>query len=377
MSDKKLLLIVDDEEEIRENLADFAEYSGFDVLQAGHGREALELVESSSPNLIISDLMMPQMNGLELLQEIVNRKLDIPVIIMTAFGTMEYAIDAMKKGAADFIAKPIDLPYMMKVVNKVLSHSEMELKLKEHQKQIEEDLRHAATIQQCLLPEPIDTDYLSLIYRFEPLIAIGGDYLTVYKYSDKSIAVALYDVSGHGISAALTANLVHNYLQSHLSKLQPPSQVITLLNEFISNQIGGTSMFLTLIIAVIDLETGVMKVCNAGHPDLLLWKSKDCDIQSVRSLCTPVGFTMNMLGDVRDVTLPLESGDRIVFYTDGIIESRNAEGKMLKREGLMQMIHKHCTKPRQAFLDSMFIELKNYHSDDMEDDCTMVLVDIK
>ena len=139
MSDKKLLLIVDDEEEIRENLADFAEYSGFDVLQAGHGREALELVESSSPNLIISDLMMPQMNGLELLQEIVNRKLDIPVIIMTAFGTMEYAIDAMKKGAADFIAKPIDLPYMMKVVNKVLATRDG-IKIKGASKADEEDL---------------------------------------------------------------------------------------------------------------------------------------------------------------------------------------------------------------------------------------------
>ncbi len=168
------LLIVDDEEEIRENLCDYAEFKGFNVLEAENGLEALEILEDESPDLIISDMMMPKMGGLELLQEIAKRDIDTPTVMMTAFGTMEYAIDAMKNGAEDFLSKPIDLSYMMQVVNRVLDRSAMRKKVKEQQLQLETDLQHASMIQRCLLPVPINNERFSFHYRYQPLIAIGA-----------------------------------------------------------------------------------------------------------------------------------------------------------------------------------------------------------
>ncbi|MBD3267426.1 response regulator, partial [bacterium] len=252
----KTILIVDDEEEIRENLFDFLEYKGFTPLEAEHGLDALQKLQEYTPDLILSDLMMPQMGGMDFLRALKERKIDIPVVIMTAFGTVEYAIDAMKNGAVDFLTKPIDLPYTMQVIDRVIQRSELERKVREQQRQMEEDLSHAAMIQCCLLPDPIVTDFVSLQYRFEPLIEIGGDYLTVHKYHDKKVAAALYDVSGHGVSAALTGSLIHNQLMMSLEEERSgPAEILDALNKAIIHRIGKTGMFITIILALIDLDT--------------------------------------------------------------------------------------------------------------------------
>ena len=367
MAEQHTLLIVDDEEEIRENLSDFAEFKGFNVLQAGNGLQALEILESNKPDTIVSDLMMPQMGGMQLLQELSRRESDIPVVIMTAFGTMEYAIDAMKNGAADFLTKPIDLPYMLKVVDKILQRSAMQQKIKEQQMQLEDDLRHAAAIQRCLLSGPIENSHLSIHYRYEPLIAIGGDYLTIHQYSPQEVAIALYDVSGHGVSAALTANLVHNQLQQRLAERRPPSNVINLLNRFITSNIEKTSMFVTMAIVSLDLEEGSMTVTNAGHPDLYLWRNQSESLEAISSHTPPVGMMAKILGDNNESTIDVSSGDRLVLYTDGFLEARNAEGVMLGKDGLSNMIRRHCRCRSTDFLQKMYDDLAAYHAGEPDD----------
>ncbi|RJP31981.1 MAG: response regulator [Candidatus Omnitrophota bacterium] len=377
MNQKHTLLIVDDEEEIRENLKDFAEFKGFTVLEAGNGREALAHLETHQPDLIISDLMMPEIGGLQLLQELAKRDVGIPVVIMTAFGTMEYAIDAMKNGAADFLTKPIDLSYMMQVVDKILKRSAMERKVKEQQRQLEEDLRHAATIQRCLLPEAIETTRFSFHYRYEPLIAIGGDYLTVHQYSADKVAIALYDVSGHGVSAALTANMVHNQLQQRLAEHRPPSNVIDLLNRFIIRNIGESSMFITMGIVIIDWEEETMRFANAGHPDLLIWRDRERTLQTISSHTPPVGMTPNILGDQNETNLKLAGEDRIILYTDGFLERRNAEGKMLGSQGFQELIKTHCRLRPTDFLRQILDDIDRYSAEAADDDLTLVVVDVK
>lgn len=377
MNEKKTILISDDEDDIRENLHDYIEFKGFNVLEARNGLEALKILEAEKPDMVVSDLMMPEMGGLQFLQELSVRNIDVPVVIMTAFGTMEYAIDAMKNGAADFLTKPIDLDYMTKVVTRVLERSAMEKKIKEQQRQLDEDLRHAAVIQECLLPDPIDTPHVCLHYKYQPFIAIGGDYLTVHRYSDKHLAVAVYDVSGHGVSAAFTANLVHNQLQQRLAENRPPSNVVHLINRFITQQIGKTSMFLTMIVASIDIDEGIVTVCNAGHPELFVWRNAGKRIDAVSSHITPIGFSAKILGENNETTIDIASGDRIVFYTDGFIETRNAEGALLGVKGLRALVEEFaCLRPND-FLSALFDEIARFRVSDPDDDLTLVIVDIK
>lgn len=377
MAKPVVLLIVDDEEEIRENLRDFAEFKGFKVLEAANGVEALKVLDQHRPELILSDLMMPEMGGLQLLKELSKRNNDIPVVIMTAFGTMEYAIDAMKNGASDFITKPIDLEYLIKVINRILERSAMERKIREQQRQLEEDLNHASTIQRCLLPNCFENEKMSFYYRYEPLIAIGGDYLTVHHASNDHLAIALYDVSGHGVSAALTANLVHTQLQQLLSQDRPTSNIIDLLNRFITQNIERTGMFITLVVGVFDLYKGTVTFSNAGHPDIVVMNMLHDRFETIPSHTTPIGIRPEILSAINETTVELKPGDRFTIYTDGFVESRNKDGKMVGFAGLKQLMLKHSKLTPKDFIDNLFNDLTTFHSGEPEDDLTLVVVDIK
>jgi len=299
------------------------------------------------------------------------------VVIMTAFGTMEYAVDAMKNGAADFLTKPIDLSYMLKVVGKILERCAMQQKIREQQMQLEEDLRHAAAIQRCLLPDPVDNSHLSIQYRYEPLIAIGGDYLTIHQYSNQEVTIALYDVSGHGVSAALTANLVHNQLQQRLAERRPPSNIINLLNRFILANIDKTTMFITMAIVSIDLEEGRATIANAGHPDIFLSRKGAEKLESIASHTPPVGVTAKILGECNESAFDIGSGDRLILYTDGFLEARNREGHMLGMEGLQGMILRNSDRNPTDFLQNMYEDLARYHAGEQDDDLTLMVIDVK
>src|SRR5438132_12096301 len=104
--DSPRVLIVDDEKVIREILSDFLTMEGYLVRTVQDGESALRELQRRGYNLVISDMKMPNMGGLELLQAIADAKLNVLTVIMTGFGTVETAIEAMKKGAYDYILKP-------------------------------------------------------------------------------------------------------------------------------------------------------------------------------------------------------------------------------------------------------------------------------
>src|SRR4030042_6838070 len=106
----KRILVVDDEEIIRDVIASKIQKSlAYDVVQASNGVTALRSIEEAAPDLIITDIKMPEMDGIELLGEIRKRHLNVPVIILTGYGTLEDAVSAIRLGAKGFIQKPFDI----------------------------------------------------------------------------------------------------------------------------------------------------------------------------------------------------------------------------------------------------------------------------
>jgi DNA-binding NtrC family response regulator len=114
------ILVVDDDPDIREVLQDRLESLNYRVLGAATGREGLEILERQSPHLVLLDVEMPGMNGLDVLREIRRREHDITVVMITAFGTIERAVQAMKEGAYDFIPKPFEPDHIALIVAKAL-----------------------------------------------------------------------------------------------------------------------------------------------------------------------------------------------------------------------------------------------------------------
>ena len=118
MADK--ILIADDEPSNRKILAQELTHKGFAVDAAGNGREALAKIESTPPDLVILDYMMPEMTGLDVLKELRQSGNDIPVVLITAYGSVERAVEVMKAGAYDFITRPFDPDHVELVVRKAI-----------------------------------------------------------------------------------------------------------------------------------------------------------------------------------------------------------------------------------------------------------------
>lgn len=115
---KKRVLVVEDEDKLRRIVELQLLDAGFEVDKAARAEEALPLIDRA--DLILTDYKLPGMTGLEMLQIIRRQNSVIPVIVMTAFGTIENAVEAMKAGAADFLPKPFSLDHLTTVVNKAL-----------------------------------------------------------------------------------------------------------------------------------------------------------------------------------------------------------------------------------------------------------------
>ncbi|HVW11223.1 MAG TPA: sigma-54 dependent transcriptional regulator [Bryobacteraceae bacterium] len=115
---KKRILVVEDEDKLRRIVELQLEDAGFDVDKAARAEEALPLIDRA--DLILTDYKLPGMSGMEMLQIVKRQNAAIPVIMMTAFGTIENAVEAMKAGAADFLPKPFSLDHLTTVVNKAL-----------------------------------------------------------------------------------------------------------------------------------------------------------------------------------------------------------------------------------------------------------------
>jgi DNA-binding NtrC family response regulator len=119
------ILVVDDDEDIREVLTDRLQSLGYRVVTAATGREGLDLLEREGPQLVLLDIEMPGMNGLEVLKEIRKREYDTTVIMITAYGTIERAVRAMKEGAYDFLPKPFEADHVALIVNKALERERL------------------------------------------------------------------------------------------------------------------------------------------------------------------------------------------------------------------------------------------------------------
>lgn len=121
-----VVLIVDDEEGIRESLSGILEDEGYSVITSGTGEDALKIVQEQTPELVILDVWLPKMDGIQTLQEIKALKRDIPVIMISGHGNIEVAVKATRMGAYDFLEKPLSLERVLLSSKRALERSVLE-----------------------------------------------------------------------------------------------------------------------------------------------------------------------------------------------------------------------------------------------------------
>ncbi len=342
-NNKTAVLIVDDEPFNLELLEySLEEDEDLILIRAMSATVALEIVHNQKVDLIISDISMPNMDGIEMLKILKSdeKYSYIPIIMVTAKHQERH--EALRNGSEDFLLKPIDpLELKFKVTNllKLKKYNdlqqhfnqilEQEIAKKEKQlkafAQVEQELKIAKLIQDSILPRVYITDANLDVYgSCNQASEVGGDFFDIFQTEDGKYTVyVMADVSGHGFGSALVAMQFRSILRCELHKGDKPFGVsVEKINTTFSIENSNGSMFVTAIFMRYNHQTGVMESINAGHYDPI------GNIQMKHSNGIPLGVMPDMSYEVLETLFA--KGSKIILYTDGIIETENSKGEMYK-----------------------------------------------
>ncbi len=171
---KPRILIVDDEELVRDFISEVLLRMGYAPLAAPSGEKAIEYLEKSEYDLVITDYKMPGLSGDDVLRKAVELWSDCRVIILTAFGTIDHAVEAMKLGAHDYITKPISPDHLEVVVNKALEYKSLKIENRNLKKEVGEKY----SFENIVGRSAVMKDVFELIRRASPsdsTILINGE----------------------------------------------------------------------------------------------------------------------------------------------------------------------------------------------------------
>ena len=249
--------------------------------------------------------------------------------------------------------------------------------LERRQKELQQDLDVATRIHASLLPPPLQTDRVLIDLKHLALLGVGGDYVYIRRDDPLRPALAIFDVSGHGVASALVANRVHSAVYAIMHEGATPANMIERVNRFAYESFAELGMFVTMFAMELDLEAGQACYCGAGHPPALLHEADSGDLVPLESTHLPIGVAANIFVGEPTQTIAIAPGDTIWLYTDGLIELRGSDGEMMGQAGLIERLTalgKVEARPGAAgkFLDSV---LADYGSP--EDDVTVVLAVVK
>lgn len=351
------LLIIDDDEVVRASIAAYLDDSGFNVLQAGNGLQGLEIFEQERPDLIICDLRMPQVDGLELIRRLNVLDSQVPVVVVSGAGVMNDAVEALRLGAADYLIKPLeDLAVLEHSVRRSLDRAHLRLENQRYREKLEqanrelqaslhllqEDQNAGRQVQMNMLPvTPWKADGLEFAHQIIPSLYLSGDFVDYFRVDERRIAFYLADVSGHGASSAfvtvllkfMTTRLLYEWRRNGTLPEFKPSDVLGHINRGLINCKLGKHV--TMLGGVIDEESGTLTYAIGGHLPLpVLFSEGQASYLEGRGL--PVGLFTE--ATYTDLEMQLPASFSLTLLSDGILDLLPGDTLKEKEVGLPQLV---------------------------------------
>jgi len=391
------ILIADDDQDIRLLLSKILEKWGHEVVLATNGADAWDILQKEDHYFVITDWMMPRMSGLELCKKIRDAGFShyVYTIMLTARDSNNELVEGMKAGADDFIIKPFkkdELNVRIKAGERVIKLekdlAEQNRHLSKAYSVIRKDLEAAGKIQASLLPKSAANILnIQFDWMFLPSAFVAGDIFNYFRLNETHIGFYLLDVAGHGIPAALlsvTLSKVLSPLDIHNSPLKhfipdpphyeitPPATVVNDLNSRFQAD-DDIMQYFTMIYGIINVESGQATITQAGHPNPILVK-KDGETTLVGTGGFPVGMLPDIDYDEFGVTL--NKGDRLILYSDGIIECMNSENKQFSVERFIDLLNRYSNLSEHELIQKTEQALLQWKgNNDFEDDVTLLVIE--
>ena len=350
------ILIVDDSDVSRAIMENIFSASGYkNIFFAENGREALEKVKKINPDLVISDIFMPEMDGYELIKKI--RELEefsyIPVIAQTGSNDPQELAKAFACGASDVTSKPIQKEELLA---RVTFHLENII----FRKRVEKELEAAKELQLTLLPPESEINSLEEKYGIEaasyllPSSELSGDFWGFKKISHSELGVYTADITGHGIAAAL------NTFRSQ-SLLNDPNNFFSSTNLFLkkmNKRLMGllpTGKFLTLFYGVININDNFIQYSSAAAPGGVVIK-KNGKVENLKASGVPLGVSEDAEYDAFEIKF--EKGDILVLYSDALLETTNDKDAFFSQDEINSALSENKDLPAKEILDKLIQKFK-------------------
>jgi phosphoserine phosphatase RsbU/P len=383
------ILVVDDGLE-RKLISHILKKYGYEVVEAGNGAEGLELASSLMPDLILLDILMPKLDGYEVYRLLQNdpQTAAIPVIFLTGMTDAEDKVKGLEMGAVDYITKPFDPG---EVLARVRTHIKIHTltkellninkELVEKQNQLDEDLKAAALIQHSLLPRSImKIRNLDLAWLFNPCDHMGGDIFNILHLDEQRIAFYMIDVSGHGVPSALITVSITQMLQQQVdyhnnsecltlnNNLLRPSELLQMLDK--EYPIERFDKYFTMAYMVLDVSNGRLTYSIAGHPPPVLL-GMGGEIELLQEGGTIIG--LGGIVPFAEGEKYLRKGDKIIIYTDGVVERQNEVGEFYGEDRFFDLLRNSKNFPIKSTIDKIFSTVINFgNNEKLLDDISLL-----
>ncbi len=356
------ILVIDDDEIVRDSIAAYLQGSGFRVLEAENGQQGLQIFRDSAPDLILCDLRMPVMDGLTMLTQVRQEASDIPFIVVSGAGVMTDVVEALHLGASDFMVKPIvDLEVLEYAINRALEKAQLLMENKRYRASLEEainslkssltllqeDQKAGRQVQMNMLPKtPLEYQGFKVDHNIIPSLYLSGDFVDYFALNDHSFAFYLADVSGHGASSAfvtvllkhMSINLLQDYHSNGGKVRVKPSHVLNHINGSLLKT--GLGKHVTVFGGVVNTRDQTLTYSFGGHFPLPVIAQGD-SVRFLEGKGLPVGLFEDAVYEDAIIDLPQQFS--LTILSDGILEVLPQKSLQEKENYLLSVIQKGPT----------------------------------
>jgi len=379
------ILVVDDHPDNREVLVKRLQRQGHQIAEAENGLRALEMMATGTYDLVLLDVMMPEMDGYTALGRM---KADpalrhIPVIMISALDEIESVVRCIETGAEDFLPKPFNPTLLRARIGASLEKKSFRdqeqaylRQIEETQQRLEDELQEAAKYVISILPPPMEKPF-PITWAYDPSTELGGDSFGYHWIDDTHFAIYLLDVCGHGVGAALLSVAAINVLRSGSLKdvdFLDPGQVLTGLNDTFQME-RHNNMYFTIWYGVYHVPTRTLRHASGGHPPALLLISHDGadSLEPLHSTGMLIGAMPDMSYNSATATVPENA--RLLVYCDGAYEIKRPDGTMISYDDdFLPFLEKNGRS--KTLPDDVLKWIRAIHTGkDLDDDYSFLAVD--
>ena len=388
------VLYCEDSEISGNSLRNFLTHRFCKVYYAADGEEGWQLYNKYQPDLIITDIRMPRLDGLKMARRIREKDDRTKIIIVSAHNDINYFMEAIDYGISAFIKKPIDLKLLDRQIKEMLEDLKLHKRIREEEQrrikiqsdnnklfqEIRQDLALARSVQEYLLPDWLLLhEKLVFTTAYVPSLIVGGDLFGYFPITKKRFVFYLGDVSGHGLKSAMlmmAANSTINMLVEQEKKRINIARLVNRLNKILSINLLRDRNYMTFIMGTIDTDSGEVRYIRAGHPEIIVFDHSTSKAKLMMSEkgTIPIGWLDNFNYSDDDVDcFTINKNQTCFVYSDGLFECTRENGEQLGQDGLLKLLEEKIPETNSLTSSLEVMEhLKDEGYDISQDDFTLV-----